>query len=260
MMKRLIAVVTAVVTAASLAACGSDDAGGGGGTLRVGTLSDSKPNAYQENGEFTGFDNELLKAIAGKQGLKLEFVATDFSALLGQVANGTFDIGSSAISQTDERKKTVAFSDPYNYQSLGIEAPAGSPVKDENTLGGHRIGVVQGTVSDSWLADNEPTAQAVRFPNDAAALSALKTGAIDGAVFDLATAETYAAENPDAKLAVVHSITTDLPHGYAFKQGNTELIDKVNAGLEQVIEDGTWERLHKRFEPNAPTPPEFAGA
>lgn len=256
-MKRLIAAAVAVVTAASLVACGSDDAGGGD-TLRVGTLSDSKPNAYQENGKFTGFDNELLRAIADKQGLKLEFVATDFSALLGQVANGSFDIGSSAISQTDERKKTVAFSDPYNYQSLGIEAPDGSPVKDEKTLGGHRIGVVQGTVSDTWLADNEPTAKAVRFPNDAAALSALKTKAIDGAVFDLATAETYAAENPDAKLKVVHSITTDLPHGYAFKKGNTELIDKINAGLKQVIEDGTWERLHKQFEPNASTPPEFA--
>lgn len=257
MMKRLIAAVTALMTVASLAACGSDAAGGD--TLRVGTLSDSKPNAYQENGEFTGFDNELLKAIAEKQGLKLEFVATDFSALLGQVADGTFDIGSSAISQTDERKKTVAFSEPYNYQSLGIEAPDGSSVKDENTLAGNRIGVVQGTVSDTWLAENEPTAQAVRFPNDAAALSALKTKAIDGAVFDLATAETYATENSDAKLKVVHSITTDLPHGYAFRKGNTELIDKVNAGLEQVIQDGTWEKLHKRFEPNAPTPPELAG-
>lgn len=257
MRKRLMAAVTVLVTAASLAACGNDaDAGN---TLVVGTLSDSKPNAYQENGEFTGFDNELLKAIAAKQGLKLEFKATDFSALLGQVASGKFDIGSSAISQTDERKKTVAFSDPYNYQSLGIEATEGSPVKDEKTLAGNRIGVVQGTVSDTWVSDNAPTAQLVRFPSDATALAGLKTGAVDGAVFDLATAEAYAKENPDAKLKIVHSITTDIPHGYAFKKGNTELINKVNAGLKQVIEDGTWEKLHKQFEPSAPTPPEFAG-
>ncbi|MFL6124468.1 ABC transporter substrate-binding protein [Actinophytocola sp.] len=256
MMKRLVAAVTALVTAASLAACGSDAENSD--TLTVGTLSDSKPNAYQENGVFTGFDNELLKAIAAKQGLKLQFVATDFSALLGQVANGKFDIGSSAISQTEERKKTVAFSDPYNYQSLGIEAAEGSPVKDEKTLGGNRIGVVQGTVSDTWVAEHAPTAQLVRFPNDAAALSGLKTKAVDGAVFDLATADTYAKENADSKLKVVYSVTTDLPHGYAFKKGNTALVDKINAGLKQVIEDGTWEKLHKRFEPNAPTPPEFA--
>ncbi len=255
MMKRLVATLTATLMVAALSACGNDS---GSDTLRVGTLSDSKPNAYEENGEFTGFDNELLKAIATKQNLKLEFVATDFSALLGQVANGTFDIGSSAISQTPERKKTVAFSAPYNYQSLGIEAAEGSPVKDENTLGGTRIGVVQGTVSDTWVADHDPTAQIVRFPNDAAALSALKTKAVDGAVFDLATAETYASENPEAKLKVVHSIITDLPHGYAFKKGNTDLINKINAGLKQVIDDGTWEKLHKQFEPNAPTPKEFA--
>jgi ABC-type amino acid transport substrate-binding protein len=61
-------------------------------------------------------------------------------------------------------------------------------------LGGKRIGVIQGTVSDTWLAAAAPTAQSVRFPNDAAALSALKTATIDGAVFDHASAEQYAAE------------------------------------------------------------------
>lgn len=257
MRKRLIGIALAAVTAAGLVACGEDS--GGEQTLRVGTLSDSKPNAYQENGEFTGFDNELLRAIAEKQGLRLEFVSTDFSALLGQVANGTFDIGSSAIAQTDERKQTVAFSAPYNYQALGIEAPEGSSITDEKTLSGKRIGVVQGTVSDSWLADTAPDAQAVRFPNDAAALSSLKTKAVDGAIFDLATAEIYAAENPDAKLVVVKSITTDLPHGFAVRKGNDELLKKLNDGLNEVIDNGTWERLHKEFEPNAPTPPEFAG-
>jgi polar amino acid transport system substrate-binding protein len=250
--------VLAAVLSAALTACGSDS-GSGEETLRVGTLSDSPPNAFQEGGEFTGFDNELLRAIAQKQGLKLEFAATDFSALLGQVANGTFDIGSSAIAQTEERKETVAFSAPYNYQALGIEAPEGAGITDEKSLSGKRIGVVQGTVSDSWLADNAPDAQAVRFPNDAAALSALKTKAVDGAVFDLATAETYAKENPDAKLSVVKSITTDLPHGFAVRKGNDELLKKINDGLQEAIGNGTWVRLHKEFTPNAPTPPEFAG-
>lgn len=253
MTRRMFTAVVAAVAAFALTACGS---AGDADTLRVGTLSDSKPNAYQENGEFTGFDNELLKAIAEKQGLTLEFVATDFSALLGQVANGTFDIGSSAISQTDGRKKTVAFSDPYNFQALGIAAPEGSAITGQDTLAGKRIGVVQGTVSDSWLSDTAPDALPVRFPNDAAALSALKTAAVDGAVFDLATANVYAEQNPD--LAVVESIATDLPHGYAFSKGNTELRDKVNAGLQQVVDDGTWQQLHTRFEPDAPTPPEFA--
>ncbi|OXM70269.1 ABC transporter substrate-binding protein [Amycolatopsis vastitatis] len=256
-MKKTLVTAIAATLLAALAACGGGSDSASGKTLRVGTLSDSKPNAYQENGTFTGFDNELLKAIAAKENLKLEFVATDFSALLGQVANGTFDIGSSAISQTEARKKTVDFSAPYNYQALGIEAKETAGITDENSLAGKRIGVVQGTVSDSWLGSNAPTAQAVRFPNDAAALSALKTGAVDGAVFDQATAEDYAKNNPDAKLKVTKAITTTIPHGFAFKKGNTELIGKINDGLKKVIADGTWVKVHDQFEPNAPVPAEF---
>ncbi len=258
-MKKTLVTAIAATLLATLTACGgSDDSAGK--TLRVGTLSDSKPNAFQENGVFTGFDNELLKAIAAKESLTLEFVATDFSALLGQVANGTFDIGSSAISQTDARKKTVDFSAPYNYQSLGIEAKEGAGITDEKSLAGKRIGVVQGTVSDTWLASNAPTAQAVRFPNDAAALSALKTSAVDGAVFDQATADDYAKNNPDAKLKVTKAISTTIPHGFAFKKGNTELINKVNDGLKKVIAEGTWVKIHDQFEPSAPVPADFKPA
>jgi polar amino acid transport system substrate-binding protein len=256
MKKTLVTALTATLLAA-LTACGGGSDSGGDKTLRVGTLSDSKPNAYQENGNFTGFDNELLKAIAQKEGLKLEFVATDFSALLGQVANGTFDIGSSAISQTEARKKTVDFSAPYNYQSLGIEAKETAGITDENSLAGKRIGVVQGTVSDTWLGSNAPTAQAVRFPNDAAALSALKTGSVDGAVFDQATAEDYAKNNPDAKLKVTKAITTTIPHGFAFKKGDNDLIGKINDGLKKVIADGTWVKVHDQFEATAPVPADF---
>lgn len=257
MRKTLVTALAATLLAALTACGGGSDSGSDGKTLRVGTLSDSKPNAYQENGTFTGFDNELLKAIAAKENLKLEFVSTDFSALLGQVANGTFDIGSSAIAQTDARKKTVDFSAPYNYQALGIEAKETAGITDENSLAGKRIGVVQGTVSDNWLASNAPTAQAVRFPNDAAALSALKTGAVDGAVFDQATAEDYAKNNPDAKLKVTKAIVTTIPHGFAVRKGNTELIQKLNDGIKKVVADGTWVKVHDQFEPTAPVPAEF---
>lgn len=253
-MKKTVLVTVAAMLLASLTACGG---GSDSTTLRVGTLSDSKPNAYQENGNFTGFDNELLRAIAAKEGLTLQFVSTDFSALLGQVANGQFDIGSSAIAQTEARKKTVDFSAPYNYQALGIETKEGSSITDTKSLAGKRIAVVQGTASDSWIVANAPAAQVVRFPSDAVAVSALKTGSVDGAVFDQASAEQYATENAAAKFKVAESFTTDTPHGYAFKKGNTSLIAKINDGLKQVIADGTWVKLHQQFEPNAPVPAEF---
>ncbi|MFF0146532.1 amino acid ABC transporter substrate-binding protein (PAAT family) [Amycolatopsis sulphurea] len=250
-MKKLMVTAVAAALVAGLTACDGADSD----TLRVGTLSDSRPNAYQENGTYTGFDNELLRAIADKEGLKLEFASSDFSALLGQVASGSFDVGSGGIAQTDERKKTVAFSNPYNYQSLGIEAKPEAGVSDENSLSGKRVGVVQGTVSDTWLAANAAAAQAVRFPNDAAVVSALTSGGIAAAVFDQVSAEDYAKKNPGLKVTKV--ITTTIPHGFAVRKGNNELLAKLNDGIKKVIADGAWQKVHQRFEPGQPVPADF---
>ncbi|WP_328447247.1 MULTISPECIES: ABC transporter substrate-binding protein [unclassified Amycolatopsis] len=255
-MKKLI--VTALVAALTLTACGggSDSASP---TLRVGTLSDAPPNIYLENGNYTGFDNELLKAIAAKQNLKLEFAATDFSALLGQVASGRYDLASSAIAQTDERKKTVDFSAAYDFETMSIQAKQGTPITDEKALAGKRVAVIQATVGDHWLGTTVPTAQAVRFPDYAAALTALKTGGVDAYILDQSIAEKNVTANPDEKLVVVKSFVTDVPHGFAVKKGNTELLGKIDTGLKQVISDGTWLKLHQQFLPTAPVPAGFQG-
>ncbi len=257
MPKTLITTLAAGLLAV-LTACGGGDASSEQ-TLRVGTLSDAPPNIYVENGNYTGFDNELLKTIAAKQNLKLEFAATDFSALLGQVANNRFDIASSAIAQTDERKKTVDFSSPYNFEVMSIQTKDGAAIADENALAGKRVAVIQATVGDNWLTSTVPSAQAVRFPGYAPALAALKSGAVDAYILDQAIAETNVKESTDTKLKVVKSFTTDVPHGFAVKKGNTELLTKLDEGLKQVIADGTWVRLHQQFLPSAPVPDRFKG-
>ncbi|WP_158884303.1 substrate-binding periplasmic protein [Amycolatopsis anabasis] len=253
--KRTLITALAAGLLAALTACGG---GSDQTTLRVGTLGDAPPNIFvDKSGNYTGFDNELLKAIAAKQNLKLEFAATEFSSLLSKVANGQFDVGSSAIAQTDERKKTVDFSNAYNFEVMSIQTREGTPITDESTLAGKRIAVIQGTVGDKWLGTTVPAAQAVRFPDYAAALGALKSGSVEGYVLDQAIAEKNVTENPDAKLKVTKSFTTDIAHGFAVRKGNGELLGKLNEGLKQVIADGTWERLHQQFLPTAPVPDQF---
>nr|WP_284289603.1 transporter substrate-binding domain-containing protein [Angustibacter aerolatus] len=95
--------VTAASLAVLLAACGGGSSASKAasnpydlqqpGTLRVGTLTDAPPNVYLKDGKFTGFDNDLLTAVAAKVGLKVQFAGTDFSALLAQVNAGRFDVG-----------------------------------------------------------------------------------------------------------------------------------------------------------------------
>ncbi|WP_132110934.1 ABC transporter substrate-binding protein [Actinocrispum wychmicini] len=254
-MKTLLSRVIALTTVAvALAACGSTKDSGAGTVIRVGTLGDAPPNVYQENGQYTGFDNELLKAVAGKVGLTPEFVGTDFSALLGQVGNRTFDVGSSAIAATEERKKNVDFSDSYDFEYMSILTTDGAGVSDENSLKGKRVAVIQATVGDNYLTKQLPEAQAVRFPTYDAGIAALKSGGVQAFVLDLTIAKKYAADNG---FKVTKAITTDVPHGFAVRKGNTELRDKLNSGLKQVIADGTWLKLHDKFIPDTPVPAQF---
>ncbi|PPK67874.1 ABC transporter substrate-binding protein [Actinokineospora auranticolor] len=258
---RVVALAVAGIAATTaLTACGSssgDAAAGSGGpqVLRVGTLGDAPPNVYQENGVYTGFDNELFKVVAEKAGYKVEFVGTDFSALLGQVANRTFDAGSSAIAQTDERRKTVDFSHPYNYEYVSVLSKDKS-ITDAQLLDGKRVAVIQATVGDKYLGATVPGAQIVRFPSYDAAIAGLRNGNVDAWVVDLTIAEKYAKDDP--ALAVTATIEAkDLPHGFAVRKGNDELRAKLNDGLRAAIADGTWLRLHDKFIPSVPAPSQF---
>lgn len=99
------------------------------GVLTVGTLSDAPPSiCINSAGQFTGFDNELLRAIAHKLGLRINFVGTDFSGLLAQTASRRFDVASSSITTTDARRRTVGFTNGYDFGYFSLVVPTGSPI------------------------------------------------------------------------------------------------------------------------------------
>ena len=242
-----IAAVTALML--SLAACGgADDAK----TLRVGTLTDAPPNIYLENGVFTGYDNELLRDIAKREGFQVEFVGTEFSALLASVANGKFDIGSSTISSTEARKKTVAFSNGYNTGVTSIVIKKGANLKDPAAFAGKRLGVVQGSVQDEF-AGKVSGAGVVRFPDYNAGFAQLKNGALDGWVVPQDIGQKYLDQNPSVPLEFGYSIEDKgTPAAFAVARANTELLGKLNDGLAKAIADGTVARLYAQFFKTAP--------
>ncbi len=129
------------------------------GTLRVGTLSDAPPNIFIDpSGKFTGYDNELMRAIGDKLGLKVEFASTDFSALLSQVNNKQFDAGSSSISTTDKRRETVGFTNGYDFGYMAVVTKDNAQIKSFDDLkAGVRVGVVQGTVQDDYVTNTLKT-------------------------------------------------------------------------------------------------------
>ncbi|WP_133692003.1 ABC transporter substrate-binding protein/permease [Mycobacterium sp. BK086] len=224
------------------------------GTLTVGTLSDAPPSiCIDSNGQFTGFDNELLRAIADKLGLKITFVGTEFSGLLAQVASRRFDVGSSSITTTDARRKTVGFTNGYDFGYFSLVVPSGSPITGFGKLGpGQRIGVVQGTVQEAYLIDTLHL-QPVKFPDYNTVYASLKTRQIDAWVAPSQQALGTVRPGDPAQI-VENTFSLDNFVAYAVANENKPLINALNAGLDAVIADGTWSKLYSDWVPRALPP------
>lgn len=224
------------------------------GTIKVGTLSDAPPNIYLDNatGQFTGYDNELLKAMAAKLGLKVEFVSTKFQSLLAQVKTKQFDMGSSSISTTDARRDTVAFTNGYDFGYMAIVTKENAKVKTFDDLKqGVRIGVVQGTVQDDFVT-NTLKLEPVRFPDYNTVYANVKSGQIDAWVAPSQQAEGQVKPGDGTTIAQ-KKVNTQNFTAYAVAKDNPALTDALNSALDAVIADGTWSKLTAQWYPDRPT-------
>ncbi|MFC7753458.1 ABC transporter substrate-binding protein/permease [Tsukamurella soli] len=219
------------------------------GTISVGTLSDAGPSiCVNSKGVFTGFDNELLKAIAAKLGLQIQFSGTEFSGLLSQVANHRFDVGSSSITTTDDRRKTVAFTNGYDFGYFSLVAQTGGKIKTFGDLNKNtRIGVVQGTVQDDYVR-NTLHLDAVDFPDYATAYANLKTGQIDAWVAPSAQAEG-AVKPGDGTSILENTFSVNNFVAWAVAKDNPKLVEALNSGLDAIIADGTYAKIYSDWEP-----------
>ncbi|GAA5045801.1 ABC transporter substrate-binding protein/permease [Nocardia callitridis] len=224
------------------------------GTLSVGTLSDAPPSiCVDSSGKFTGFDNELLAAVAAKLGLRVEFSGTEFAGLLAQVSGGRFDVGSSSITTTDERRNLVGFTNGYDFGYFSLVVGNNGKVKSFDDLGpGSRIAVVQGTVQDEYVV-NQLHLDPVKFPDYNTAYSNLKTGQVDAWVAPSAQAEG-AIKPGDATSVAQNTFSLDNFVGWAVAKNNKPLIDALNSGLDAVIADGTYAELYSDWVPREPPP------
>jgi polar amino acid transport system substrate-binding protein len=255
--KNIVAVIAAGAATVALVACGSPS-GNSANTLRVGTLTDAPPTVYLQNGTFTGFDNELLRTIAKKEGFEIQFVGTEFSGLLANVANGQFDIGSSTISTIEARKRTVAFSNGYSTGFTTIITKRGAGLSDLAAFHGTRLGVVQASVQDDFATNKVSGANVVRFPDYNAGFAQLKNGSLDGWVVPKDIGQKYIDQNPAVPLEFGYTVETkDTPSAFALRKDNKDLLGKLNDGLAKAVADGTVARLHAQFYKTEPLPKEL---
>lgn len=261
----LIVLVIALIAAIFVAGCGDDDesttATSSGdsssaatdtadlgliedGTLIVGSDIPYPPFEQGDPPDYTGFDIDLINAVAEDLGLEVQIEDAPFDLILTG-GGGQFDLSISATTITPARENRVDFSDPYFVSSQGLLVQEGSDVQSIDDLGGAIVGAEDGTTGETYANDNSDAAEVRGFPSVDDAFNALSVGQVEAVIADGPTVED-AAENKEG-LVVVETFPTDEEYGIVFPDGSDALLEAVNGALQTIKDDGRLDEIYEEY-------------
>ncbi|MBQ3390048.1 MAG: basic amino acid ABC transporter substrate-binding protein [Firmicutes bacterium] len=262
-MKKFLVLLLALSLVFAMTACGgsseeaADDSDAAavesveGMTFKVATEPTFPPFELvdEETNEITGFDIELIKAIAEDQGFNVEVEQMGFDAIVGAVQTGVTDIGASGMSITEERLETVDFSDPYIDAGLAIAVQeSNSDINGEADLQDKTCAVQLGTTGAAKAMELQEAGvlkDVKTFNTVDVVMNELKTGGVDCVINDLPVTQAYIAKMGGIKV-VGETLVSD-SYGFAVMKGNTALLDAINAGLENVKASGKYDELIAKY-------------
>ncbi len=232
-MKKIIALVTAIVMLLGASALAD--------SLIMGTNAAFPPYEFYEEGTIVGIDAEIAAAICEKLGYDLEILDMDFNGLISAVASGKIDFAMAGMTKTPEREQNVNFSITYAIGVQSIIVPENSPITSLDDLyaegANYKIGVQQGTTGDIYCSDDFGADAVSQFLTGADAVAALVAGKLDCVVIDNNPAKAFVEANEGLKL--LDTDYSEEEYAIAVALENTELLEKINAALEELIADGT---------------------
>jgi len=225
------------------------------GALTVCTHLPYEPFEFNQGGEVVGFDIDLMNLVAEELGgLEVKVVNTPFEGIeSGQtLATGQCDIAAAGMTITEGRAEVMDFSDGYFEATQALLVKKGSDIGSLEDLQGQTLGVQIGTTGQEYAEQNAPEGVELRVFEDLALLTtAVKSGTVPAAVNDNSVLYDYVADNPDTEVAT--EFDTGEEYGFAVaKDGSDALLETVNQVLAESQENGTYDRLYKKWFPTAP--------
>ena len=195
---------------------------------------------------------EIAAAIAEKLGMELEIVDTDFNAIIGDVQTGKCSIGMAGMSVTQERLQFVNFSESYASGVQVVIVKEDSEITSVDDLGAEgatwKIGVQEATTGAIYCADDYGADRVEPYKTGADAVEALKTGKVDCVIIDNNPAKAYVDMNEG--LVILETEYTQEEYAIAVALENTELLEKINAALKELWEEGKIQEILEKYIPS----------
>lgn len=230
------------------------------GTLIYGTAAVTEPISYVEgSGTITGFDIEFASRIAAYLGKKLEIVNLEFGAMLPALIAGKVDMIGAGLSITEERAKSVLFSEPYyisgivalvrsgaELQALPKELQPDTTTKEEQDF--KKLGVLMGSIHESFAIKMYPDAERLTFNTISDMLLALNNEKIEAAYMDQTAVPEIQVVNPEFIVLQNDLFMVDI--AAAFNKENDELLSQFNRFIREIKSNGVHDDMINRWMKN----------
>lgn len=232
-----------------LTACGSSEKSSGNEKkeFRYAMSGLYKPFNFKENGKLVGFDVEIGEALAKKMGMKPVAVTNPWETLIQGLKAKKFDAILASMTVTEERKKSVNFTDTYYRSGAQIfVAKDNETIKSVADLKGKKIGVVKASTYKELALQNTDQGNIVEYDSDITALMDLPTGRLDAVITDqmvgLPIIKDGAIKIKDVGKPLSHD-----DQAIAVRKEDKELLDKLNKALAEIIKDGTYDKISNKW-------------
>lgn len=240
-MKKMLAVILTMMMLLTSASALAD-------TLTMCTNASFPPYEYVEGDQVVGIDADIAAAICDKLGYDLKILDIEFDAIIPAVVSGKADFGMAGMTVTEDRLQNVAFSLSYATGIQSIIVKEGSPISSYDDLAAegatYKIGVQLSTTGDIYASD-EFGDRVLQFNNGNEAVMALVAGKIDCVIIDNEPAKAYVAANEG--LVILDTTYAVEDYAACFKKDNTELVEKFNAALQELIDNGTVAEIIAKY-------------
>lgn len=219
------------------------------GVLRVAVPQDFPPfGSVGTDLQPQGYDIDMAKYLASQMKLKLQLVPVTSANRVPYLQTDKVDLVISSLGKNPERANAIDFSRAYAPFFLGVFGPKGEQkLNDAAALSGKSIGVTRGAVEDMVLSGVAPKEATVkRYEDNNTTLSAYLSGQVQYVATGNLVVAAIARQNAD-KAPVAQFMLKDSPCYIGLKKGEPALKAKIDALIEQGIQDGTLNKLSQQW-------------
>lgn len=203
-------------------------------------------NFLDDNDEFQGFDVDISNELAKRLGVEANFIATKWDGLIGGLKADKFDIIIGQMTVTEERKKSVDFTDPYVITgSVLVTREDTTDITKLEDIKGKKVGVGGGTTFEE-VANSVEGADVKLYKAVSDYIQDLTNKRLDAIINDQLLI-SYNIKEEGLPIKIASDILNKDEIGMAVNKGNDDFIEKVNVALGEMKEDGTYNEIYKKW-------------